>query len=76
MGTPAKQYYGVIYKEMAFSKKSSRVAKKPWQAIVQKLGKRYYCGSWVTEKEAALAVDKKLIELGYPPRNILKPQAK
>lgn len=32
----------------------------------------YYAGAYLTEKEAALACDKKLLSLGLEPVNILK----
>jgi hypothetical protein len=50
---------------------SGRVQAIKWKARVVHDKKHYIC-FLDTEREAALWVDKKLIELGLPPKNILK----
>jgi len=44
---------------------------KPWRAQIIKKGKKWQ-RCYETEREAAMAYDLKLIELGYPPVNILR----
>ncbi len=55
-------YYGVHWHERA----------RNWRAMPYHKGNRPYLGSFLTEVEAARAVDTKLIELGLPPRNFPK----
>lgn len=50
--------------------------KKPWRAtlaIKGEFSKQWFSSYCKTEREAAIAYDKKMIELGRPPVNILKP---
>lgn len=66
----SSQYYGV-----SKTKQTSYtcVTKKFWRAKIDVNGEHISCGMFVTEKDAALAVDKKIIELNLDkPLNILK----
>jgi len=46
--------------------------KKPWRAIAERGGRRILNKRFSTEREAAIAYDKALIQLGEEPVNILK----
>lgn len=50
--------------------------KKPYSGEFTKNLVKYYCGSFETVREAALAVDNRLIQLRCDPVNILKSVAK
>ena len=68
------QYTGVtkaIYNDSSREKSNN----KPWEAYGRSNGEhgRQWRSRWKTEREAAIAYDKKMIELGRPPVNKLKP---
>lgn len=44
----------------------------PWSAQLTSNGSKWHSKYFLTEREAAIAYDKRLIELGKPPVNILK----
>lgn len=72
MGKHSK-YKGVSFR----AKAGGRTAKKPWVAkCTLKDGSRWVSPYRETEREAAIDYDKKLIEQGKPPVNILKPKEK
>lgn len=43
--------------------RSKKVPKKPWRATIYHMNKQHYIGYFATEKDAALAYDKKALEL-------------
>jgi len=56
---------------MFYNKGANSNRKKPWKMNIL-FGKLNATASFATEREAALAVDKKLIQMGEEPVNILK----
>ncbi len=70
-------YFGVSYIEVRKTGGASFMRlndKYPWKANVSISGKRIICKAFLTELEAAKAVDMALINNGLSPRNILKPK--
>mgnify|MGYP003402309599 CR=1 FL=1 len=71
------KYYGVYHSIQRTGNKSAIVSKskKPWKAQLTIDNVSNNLGSYATEKEAAIAVDKRLIQLGKLDKlNILKPK--
>lgn len=54
--------------------KQSSGDEKTWQAQLRLKNRRKWQNYYKSEREAAIAVDIKLIEQGKPPVNILKPK--
>lgn len=48
-----------------------RTPKRPYQGAFGRNGKPYNCGNFETAREAAIAVDRKSLELGFEAVNIL-----
>lgn len=65
------------YKYVSFNKTITHGRKvERWRAALNVSAGQVWACFKTTEREAALAVDKKLIELGREPVNILKPKSK
>ena len=62
-------YKHVYYSTWFINRKGDAVL--PWMTLIQLRG-THWSKHFKTEREAALAVDKKLIEIGKEPVNILK----
>jgi hypothetical protein len=64
------------YKGVCYSRKfGGRVNEKPWHAQTTMTDGVHWSGLHrLTEREAALDYDRKMISLGKPPVNILKPK--
>lgn len=67
----SEKYKHVYFREFDGTKRK----KKPYNGRFTYNGAKYDIGWHASEREAALLVDKKLIELGGKAVNILKPKA-
>ena len=67
--------YKGVSKRVCSNSTHEKTNNSPWQALFSLKGVRWK-STWATEREAALAYDMKMIELGLPPVNILKPKIK
>jgi hypothetical protein len=74
MTSKSSQYYGVTKTSQTGSKSRLKEAENnPWQAAIWLNKTTVHLGRYATEKEAAIAVDKKIIDLNLDkPLNILK----
>lgn len=73
--TKTSQYYGVckISSPSGGKQNIDNILKKPWQAMIKVNGKSTKLGMFQTERAAAVAVDKRLIDIGKVDKlNILK----
>ena len=66
----SEKYSGVYYVEALESGKKTT----GWYAKIESDGARYGLGYFDSEREAAIAIDKKLISLGKQPKHIFKRQ--
>ena len=71
MNRPQSNFHGVRFNALFYTNVEKK--QKPWFFQVIYKGTKY-CGHFADEREAVIAYDKKVLELGLSkPLNILKP---
>jgi hypothetical protein len=68
-----KTEFKYVYRVLLASQ--GRKQREWFRYAIHKKGQRIMASKFETPKEAAIALDKKLIELGFEPVNILKKKA-